>query len=209
MKDPFKEFSKDHVAFETIESSSLYLIKWLSFSLMVAVVTYALLPAREDAVLHFSNYGYHAENILWFILSALGATGIYYSSFPQNNSKLLIAPLIFVVVTLSMMTAGHSDLDSLGLNGEMDLWRGRCGFLISGVAFLHGSLMFKWAKRGAAAHPLMTGMWIGLSAASLGCLIMQFVCAHDNTLHLLLWHFAPLLTICTLGSFVAKKMLRW
>lgn len=187
-----------------MDSISRYTMKWLALSFLISIFALNILPWNE---LRLENSLYFWENFLWFGLSLISAVAFYYGSFPEKSPlwPQLLSAAVFLVL-LSLVTA-HSN--ETPFTEELSLWRGRCGFLITMIAMAHSTGMIMWAKKGAPRSPRMAGAWASLSASALGCLLMQVICLYDNSLHLMVWHFLPLLLITFFGALIAQKTLRW
>jgi hypothetical protein len=93
--------------------------------------------------------------------------------------------------------------------GEMDLHRGQCGPIILTRGIIAGAGFFAWARRAAPTRQGLTGLWIAVSAGCLGSFAMQLVCAHDNALHVWIWHVTPVVLLAGAGTVLGGKLLRW
>lgn len=195
--------------FRTMDSLKLYLLKWFGISTVIAILGYDLLPIRENLELQLESSRYFFDTTLWLMLSSAGAVGLYYNSFPEFKTKNLLHLSLTILGILMASSIVQDETQANTLSQEMDFWRGRCGFIISIISVVHGSFLFRFAKQGAPCNPGQSGLWASLSASALGCFFMQVVCAYHNSLHLIIWHFVPLVVLSLLGVQIAKKFLRW
>ena len=212
MKDPIKELAEDLRPFKTMDTFRAFMLKWFFFSAVILFIGQALLPTREDLLLKVSDPIFELSNVLWLAVSVLSAAILYFSSFPEKTSlKKFKLPaqlglgLLFLMI-FSQVNFNHAGTELLN---EMDLWRGRCGFIITFFSVIHSAFLIYWSRNSAPASSTQVGFWGALSASALGCLLMQVVCAHDNSTHLILWHFIPLSITSFGGGLLARKLLRW
>ncbi len=197
----------------SMESLAKFLIKFFILSACTTLMVYFLLPIRENVADKTHHFYYILENLLWFSLSVVSAIALYYRSFPETTDQLLpglMIALLFALVILALThhSVGTSDMTH-AFSEEMSLWKGRCGMIIIVITFIQSFFLFRWAKTGASGSPALSGILASVSSASLGCLFMQFVCAHDQSLHLLLWHFLPVFAVAFAGQKLGQKVLRW
>lgn len=204
-----KNLAKDLAPWKPIDSMPKFFMKWIILSALFFGLNALWMPWRQDFSTIAFDSAFIIENFLWVTLSVTGAFALYESSFPQNETKSysIISVIIFsILVVLSFKN--HSSLTEQ-FHPEMSLWRGRCGIIISLFAVLETPFLVMWAKRGAPKSAGLTGAYAALSSASLGCLLMQVICDHHNSLHLILWHFIPLALMSFGGFLIAKKVLHW
>lgn len=205
-----KNLANDLAPWKPIDSLPKFFMKWLVLSALFFGINALWMPFRLD--FHDIVYDSHfiAENFLWVMLLITSAFGLYESSFPQNDTKpFKYVSGIILAFLIGLSFKNHQVSFAEQLLPEMSLWRGRCGFIITFFAILETPFLVMWAKKGAPKSAGMTGAYAALSSASLGCLLMQVICDHHNSLHLILWHFLPLTLMCFGGFLVAKKVLRW
>lgn len=201
----------EHKAFTPMEKFPVYLLKWAALSVLIFGISYFILPLKADLHVLNEDIIFHVENVLWILLSLSSGIALYDFSFPDNRRQFFAHASVFMISMLFALTFYHSGFD-ITLNeavGEMSLWKGRCGFIITALAVAHSSVLVWWAKKGAPAAPTYSALWAAMSASALGCLLMQVVCLHDNALHLLIWHFFPLGLICFVTQKVLGRKLRW
>ncbi len=207
----YEELAKDLKPFRNFDSVQLFLVKWGALTALIMGVAYMILPWEHNLLDRNEDMIFHVENFAWALLSISSGLALYFSSFPEKRTQVFNHISLFLVSGLFMLTFYHNgySLSFSEAAGELDLWRGRCGFIILGLAALHTGAMVLWAKKGAAASPKLSGLWAALSASSMGCLLMQTVCDHQNSLHLIFWHFVPLAAICFVCSKFVSRKLSW
>jgi hypothetical protein len=206
-----KNLSQGMKPFRPAEKISGYFLKWIGFTLFFLILSWWVLPLRPDWFMKFDQPVFHVENILWLGLTMLSSSALYYSTFPQEQKKNLNFFAYFSIALLVGLVLWRTDFSNLAedFHGELSLWKGRCGIIITIVGLMHATMMGIWASHASPRSGAVTGLWCALSASSLGCLLMQFVCFHNHSLHLILWHFLPLTGLCFLGQFLGRRWLKW
>lgn len=205
-----KDLAKNLAPWKPIDSLPQFFTKWLVLSVLFFGINALWMPFRLD--FHAVVYDGHfiIENFLWVVLALTSAWALYESSFPQNDTKTYayVSGMIFALL-IALSFKNHQASFAEQFMPEMSLWRGRCGFIITIFAIIETPFLVMWAKRGAPKSAGLSGAYAALTSASVGCLLMQLICDHHNSLHLILWHFFPLALMCLVGFGVAKKVLRW
>ena len=212
MKDPIKELAQDLTPFKTLDTFKIFILKWFTFSAVLLFMGQTLLPTRADFLLKVSDPIFEISNILWFAVSFLSAAVLYVTSFPEKISlKKYTFPAKFAFGLLFLIIFSQINFNQIGMEvkNEMNLWRGGCGLIITFFSIIHAGFLLYWAKNTAPGNSYLAGFWGALSASALGCLLMQTVCAHDISTHLILWHFVPLALTSFGGGLLAQKFFRW
>lgn len=210
MKDPIKELAMDLRSWRPIETLPMFMAKWIAWGALISAVSFVILPVRADFQEVITDFRYNLENVLWLLLASMSAAMLHLSSFPEKRSSKLKIPLLMVLIGLVALLGQHpGQMNQDHFHYEMQMWRGVCGLIILIMSLLHSVFLTLWTRRAAPRLPAMTGLWAALSAGSLGCLLMQAVCAHSSAAHLLVWHFVPLTFTSFLGSLAARQLLRW
>jgi hypothetical protein len=80
-------------------------------------------------------------------------------------------------------------------SNELDFYQGRCGIIILAAGTLVSVIGFSVIRRIVFAPAGEIGGSALLSSGCFASFIMQFVCAHENPLHLFIWHFMPLMLL--------------
>ncbi len=201
----------EHRPFRTMDKILPYLLKWAALSFLVFGIAYAFFPLNPNLSVIAKEPIFHLEILLWLALSLSSGLALYDYSFPDNRRQLYGYLSVYLFSTLLLLSFYHSGfaISLQDANEEMSLWKGRCGFIIFFLALIENFGMLWWAKRGASSTPRTAALWAALSSSALACLLMQIVCLHNTTFHLLIWHFIPLSLFCYLAQRIFAKKLAW
>jgi hypothetical protein len=153
---------------------------------------------------------------LWSAASLFPALKVYSLAFPDAE---LASPILrklanyagLPLVLLALFTFTHFETSDLAFQmfRESSYLNGGCGMVILVAGTIHLSFLFSWIRRGATASPMRAGAWAAVSTAAFASFVVQFACANENPIHVLLWHFTPLLILTGLAAVSAKRLLHW
>lgn len=168
---------------------------------------------RPDLAIQFGRPPFLAEVGLLAALAAASLAGAVYLAFPDQYqhpfaSRLplwLLAALILLLGVQAFLPADPRMI--LPMPGETHSMG--CTVCIGLVSLLPSALMLVVLRAGASAAPPLSGLYIVLAAASLGCLIVRLKEMNDSLLHLAAWHYLPTLVFAALGALIGKYFLRW
>ena len=193
------------------DTESTYLLKWGIGAGVAVLIWLLILPTRADMAEKFSDKRFLFTTLAWLGLTLSTALVVYRLRLPGLSTRFAkrvswaLLAILFIDVMYNFSFSGlHQELV-----GEMSLNRGRCGPLIVVMAISWASALFYWVKQGAPTRPGATGSWIAFSAGALAALAMQFVCDHENSMHIVIWHFLPTLLLATVGLAIGRRLLRW
>lgn len=201
-----KDLVKNEIAIDQVSFKSLSLNTLLRFT-VYAVATYLFLPIKS---IDFSLV-FLVETLLWIFLVVFSLKLLYKSSIPSVLKKSHVKYFsYFLIIFLGVIFLRENfSLIKYSFSQEMDLIRGRCGFIIAGIAMVESFFLVKWASKQASTNTELTSLFMAFTAGSIGSLLMQFVCEHENPLHLGLWHFIPIFIVAYSLSKINKKLLKW
>ncbi len=193
-----------------------YIRFWVIGAATVLALSYWLLPRRSDLLERTSSLDFGVLFLLWSAASLFPALKVYSLAFPDAE---LTSPILrklanyagLPLVLLALFTLSHFDTNDLAFQmfRESSYLNGGCGMVILVAGTIHLGFLFAWIRRGATASPMRAGAWAAVSTASFTSFVVQFACANENPIHVLLWHFTPLLILTGLAAISAKRLLRW
>ena len=213
MKTPdlIKNLSGQLREFRQADGLPAFLAKWSLGAAFVFGFVLCVLPFRQDLALKIGQPRFLLESALWLGAAVASAIIVYRSAIPgllkrgdERWAYFLFAALSFAV--LARFSPKGIEADFLG---EMDLYRGRCGPLILVAGALGAGAFLGWVRRSAPTRLSITGAWISVCSGCLGAFAIQFVCAHENALHFLIWHFTPVALLSFAGLSIGSRLLRW
>ena len=184
---------------------------WSTASLLLVGAMLVVLPFRADLPGRSASAFFRTETLLFLALFFASTFVAFRSAVPSllRSAEVRLGVGLLVLAVLGIVS--RFSFGQLGAEwaGEMDFYRGRCGPIILILGGLDVALIALLARKTAPTRPWLTGAWIGLSAGSLGLFGMQFICSHENFLHLFIWHLVPVAALVAGGDVIGRRFLRW
>ncbi len=84
-----------------------------------------------------------------------------------------------------------------------------CSRLVLMIATLPLFVLVVVLKRLAPTIPRLTGVLVFSGTGIIGTLGLAFLCPSPSGLHILVWHFGPVLGLSVLGVIFGKRLFRW
>jgi hypothetical protein len=206
-----QELSRESTPFSPADGDSAYLLKWTAAAAGAMAVWFIILPTRQDLIEQLSSPRFLIESATWLAFSVSTGFVAARSRLPGARTQTLekISLAIGALLILEMVTRSSGLTLHQEFDGEMSWWRGRCGPLIIAMAMSWSGGLFYWMRKGAVLNPAKSGTWAAISAGSLSAFAMQLICAHENTVHLLIWHVLPTALLGLAGFAIGRRVLRW
>lgn len=185
----------------------------LSFAGLAAAVLYlgvALLVsgARHDLPIKLHD--------IWFVAEIAALTGIFIStslsaallSYPDLHQKRRIAfvPIVtFALFTLVMCYAWLADNPPAAL----PVYSFECTLSITLFALLPTAGTFYVMRKCASTHQRWAGSVALLFAFSVGALWLRLYEQNDSIMHVIQWHYLPMIGFGLIGIWLGKWALKW
>lgn len=194
--------------------NSSWPVSFLAWFMAPAIVLFAafyFLPLRADLGSRSLSILFQAQTVLCIAMFVAALLVARRSAIPgalsSRDEKIGWAILAVMAVVL----ASQVSLTDLRAEfwGEMDFYRGRCGPILLIIGTLDAALAAFVARKAASTRPGLTGVWIALSAAALGLIVTQFICDHENFLHVVIWHFTPVAILVGVGVALGRRVFKW
>ena len=184
-------------------------IKWTiaaAVYLSVALMIFGLRPDIMQAILN-----------PWFVIELVALFGIFVATsvstallaFPDLYQKRIIAfaPILMFALFLVVifLTWGAEDYPPASLPSHTY----ECTFCIILVSMLPAVWTFYSLRKFASIHYRMAGSLALLSASSIGALWLRLYEVNDSIVHVVEWHYLPMLVIGIIGLWLGEVILKW
>ncbi|MEQ1533116.1 MAG: DUF1109 domain-containing protein [Sideroxydans sp.] len=183
-------------------------LRWLAMS--VAYLTAMLLfsGVRNELGVAFQHPWFVAEIAL--LVAVLVATSLSAAllSFPDlyQMRRIVWSPLVvFSVLTFVLLFAWRADMPP----APFPLHSIECTLAILLVALLPGAWLLYFMRGFASTHYQWAGSIALLHAFSVGALWLRLQENNDSILHVLQWHYLPMIIFGILGLWLGKLILKW
>jgi hypothetical protein len=152
----------------------------------------------------------------WFVVELVTLFGIFVATsmstsllaFPDLHQKRFIAfaPLLmFVLFLVVIFFAWSTDHPPASLPDHTY----ECAYCIILVSLLPAAWTFYSLRKLASIHYRLAGGLALLSAASIGALWLRLYEVNDSIIHVVEWHYLPMLLIGFIGLWLGEIILKW
>lgn len=205
------ELSKDCTPVKPLPNPLLRFVRWLLISCLCIGAGVSLVGIRQDVKLAVSNMNFIVQSLFIFGLSLSSALGAFMLSVPSERKSAWAK--YFPIVPVGLW------LCALFLNVGVDFVRqvsfefGMNGMYCFGeiilFALVPAALIFAMLRKAAPINQTWSGFLALISAGSLAAIGSQLTCSSTDPLHLLIWHYLPVVSIGWFGVILGKKLLKW
>lgn len=182
--------------------------KWLAAMAAYLAATVMLSGARPDLAEKLGFPLFIAELCLLALIVATACLSAALLSFPDMHQKRLLAftPAITgILFTLALVFAWQAG----GPSTPHTAHTLKCTLQIALLALLPAALMFYSMRRFASTHPYLAGGIALLAAFSIGALSLRLIESTDSMLHVIQWHYLPMIGVGLTGVGLGKLLLKW
>ncbi len=203
-----EELSKDAAALKPAPHPFLLSLKWLAFATAYLVISLAISGVRADLAHALQNPWFIAEIVLLcglIITTALSAAVLAFPDLHQKRSAAFAPVWMFLLFLLFIFFAWRADAPP----APLPVHDVKCTLNIFLFSLLPAAGIF-YAMRGlASTHPRLSGIVALLFAFSTGALWLRLNEVNNSIIHVIEWHYLPMIAVGLLGVWLGKKLLRW
>jgi len=191
------------------------LIRFLKFIVAAALcvgVGIAVGGFRHDIGTKLSEPMFILEALIILFLVISSAAAALVISMPNTKQSLWAKrfPFVPLLVWLGFLAFELFFVyRDMGMDGFMIDYGMMCVRDILLLAVVPGLVLFFMIQKAAPTKLGLVGVLILLAVAALGAMGTQFMCSISDPLHILLWHFVPVLSLGGIGLFLGRMILRW
>ncbi|MDD2914541.1 MAG: DUF1109 domain-containing protein [Gallionella sp.] len=183
-------------------------IKWMGWAMAYLIIALALSGLRPDLLLKLHEPLFAAE--IAALAGILAATSVSAAllSFPDLHQKrgMAFAPVIaFALLLPVIFIAWHADNPP----APLPVHSFECTLCITLVALLPAAWIFYAMRKFASTHYHWAGSIALLSAFSVGALWLRLHEENDSIMHVVEWHYLPMIVFGIAGWWLGKKILKW
>lgn len=183
-------------------------LQWTGAAAAYLGLSLALSGIRPELAERLHNIWFAAEILALlgiFIVTSLSAALLAFPDLYQKRC-LAFAPILpFMLLLAVMVLAWHADSPPAPLPAHSF----ECTLGITLMALLPAAWTFYSMRKYASTHYRLAGSVALLSAFSVGALWLRLHEANDSIVHVIEWHYLPMLAIGLLGLWLGKVLLKW
>jgi len=183
-------------------------LKWLSIASVYLIVSLAFSGLRPDLANALQNPWFTAELVLLFAMFITAAIATAVLSFPDMHQKRNMAygPLWVVgLFVLMMYFAWRADAPTTPL----PMHSFECMISITLFSLLPSVTTFYALRKLASTHQRLSSSIAVLFAFCTGALWLRLHEQTDSIIHVIEWHYLPILGFSMLAIWLGKKLLKW
>ncbi|MDR3391410.1 MAG: DUF1109 domain-containing protein [Sulfuriferula sp.] len=183
-------------------------LKWMGVAVVYIVVSLLFLGVRPDLPAALHNGLFVAEMLLLVAIVATTALSATLLAFPDmyQHSRLVLAPIaMFVLFVAVIFLAWQADNPP----APPPVHSFECSLTIAVLALLPAAWMFYSMRRLASTHRRAAGAVVMLSAFSIGAITLRLSEQTNSIMHVIEWHYLPMIAVALLGVWLGKMLLKW
>ena len=183
-------------------------LKWIGAAAVYLAVSLALSGVRPDWLRAVNQPWFVAELVALLMIFVTASLSAALLSFPDLHQKraLAFSPLwMFVLFLAVLLFAWRADAPPAALP-EHGI---ECTSCIVLMALLPSGWTFYAMRKFASTHYRSAGGIAILSAFSIGALWLRLQEVNDSIVHVVEWHYLPMLAVGVVGLWLGKWLLKW
>ncbi|MFA5172446.1 MAG: DUF1109 domain-containing protein [Sulfuriferula sp.] len=183
-------------------------LKWMAIAVVYIVISLLVLGVRSDVWVRLHSAMFLAEmGVLVAIVAttALSASLLAYPDMYQRSRWTLIPIFMFVIFVGVIALAWQADNPS----SPPPVHSYQCSLTIAVLALLPAAWMFYSMRQLASTHRRFAGGVVMLSAFSIGAVTLRLSEQTNSIIHVIEWHYLPMIGVALLGVWLGKRLLKW
>lgn len=183
-------------------------LRWSAIAIAYLIIALIASGLRADLAQALQHPLYIAELLLLLaiLLSTTQASALL--AFPDLHQQRLLAytPMaLFVVFILVIVLAWQADTPP----SPFPVHSFECTLDITFIALIPAALAFMVLRGFASTHPGWAGSYALLAAFSIGAIWLRLYEVNNSILHVVQWHYLPMIAVAWLGLMLGRRMLKW
>ena len=183
-------------------------IEWMTVAVVYLGVALMFSGLRPDLMLKFQEPWFAAEIAALvgiFVATCWSAALLSFPDLHQMRRAVFPPVLMFTLFALVMFLAWSADVPPAPLPGSSY----HCTISITLLALLPAAWIFYVMRKFASTHLYLAGGIAILFAFSIGAIWLRLYEINDSTMHVIQWHYLPMVGFGIIGMWLGKAVLRW
>jgi hypothetical protein len=167
---------------------------------------------RADMTQQLSRGPYLIEIVLLAAVTLSSIMAAILAMYPDAYQRPRLLKIPYATLALLLLFIGIQLLmphDARMVMPGPHVHNVECSMAIAAIAMIPSALIFALLRKGASVHPLQAGLFAALAASGISCLTLRIAEANDSLIHLITWHYLPILLFAALGALIGKRLFRW
>jgi hypothetical protein len=183
-------------------------LRWVAVAAAYLVVSLGLSGLRPDLMQKLHEPWFVAEMAalaLIFIATSLSAAVLAFPDLHQMRKAALAPAALFALFMAIIFFAWRADMPP----APLPVHSFECTLSITLFSLLPATWTFFSMRQFASTHCRWAGTVALLFAFSVGALWLRLHELNDSIIHVILWHYLPMLGIGLVGWWLGKRLLKW
>ena len=183
-------------------------LEWMTVAMAYLGVSLTISGLRPDLMLKLQEPWFAAEIATLagiFIATCLSAALLSFPDLHQMRRAAFAPAITFALFVAVMFLAWHADNPP----APLPVHSFQCTLSITLFAILPAVWAFHVMRKYASTHHYWAGSIALLSAFSAGALWLRFHEINDSIMHVIEWHYLPMIAIGLLGMWLGRTCLKW
>ncbi len=183
-------------------------LEWIAAAVFYLAVALMLSGFRPDLMVKLHEPWFAAEIAALagiFVVTSLSAALLSFPDLHQMRRVALAPALMFALFALVMLFAWRADSPP----SQPPVHSIECTLSITLLAILPAVWIFFVMRKFASTHQYWAGGIAILAAFSVGALWLRLYEPTDSIMHVIEWHYLPMILIGMIGMWLGKSLLKW
>jgi len=183
-------------------------LQWLGVAAIYLALSFALFGQRPDLAAQFHQPWFTAEIaalLCILVATSLSAALLVFPDLHQQRGFAFAPLAAFVLLIVVLFFAWQADTPP----ALLPVHSFECTISIALFSLLPAGGMFFVMHHFASTHYRWAGSVALLFAFSVGALWLRLFEVNNSIVHVIEWHYLPMLAIGVTGMWLGKKILKW
>ena len=206
--DLIDRLAQDTAAVKPAPHPYLLSLQWTGVAAVYLFLALVFSGLRPDLMLKFHEPWFFAEIaalVCIFVATSLSAAILAFPDLHQKRGAAFAPVLTFILFLLAIVCAWIADSPP----APLPVHSFECTISITLVALLPAVWTLYVMRKYASTHSYWAGSIALLFAFSVGALWLRLHEMNDSILHVVEWHYLPMIVFGLGGLWLGKKLLKW
>ncbi|OFZ68553.1 MAG: hypothetical protein A2V79_11280 [Betaproteobacteria bacterium RBG_16_56_24] len=202
------KLAQDTAAVKPAPHPYMLSLKWVGAAAAYLAVSLAVSGLRPGLMEKFHEPWFAAEIAALlgiFIATSVSAALLAFPDLHQKRGAAFAPALTFALLLLVIFFAWNADSPP----APLPVHSFECTTDITLISLLPAAWTFYAMRQYASTHYHLAGGIALLSAFSVGALWLRLHEINDSIIHLIQWHYLPMLVFGLIGLWLGKAVLKW
>lgn len=183
-------------------------LKWSGSAFAYLLAALAASGLRPDLAQALQHPWFAAELLLLLLIllsTLLGSALLAFPDLHQKRTLAYIPAAMFGAFILLLFLAWRADTPP----APFPVHSFECTLDITFISLIPAALAFFVLRSYASTHPRWAGSFALLAAFSVGALWLRLYEVNDSILHVVQWHYLPMIGVGLIGWMLGARLLKW